>query len=82
MQGPLEVHWSPNCRFLPCAQEKGHKYCFECEDFIGEKLEEFASDGIAPHRKTVEKMKEMREIGVEAWIEEKNSKGQCMFCPS
>ena len=79
-RGLLEVHWSPNCRFLPCARQKGNRYCFECDDFICEKLGEFASDGIAHHKRTVENMKEMREIGVEAWTEEKNSKGQCMFC--
>lgn len=77
-RGDLEVHWSPDCRFLPCATDKGLQYCSECDGFPCEKLEEFASDGYAHHKQTVENMKRMKEIGIEAWIAEQE---KCTFCP-
>lgn len=80
-RGPLAHHWSPDCKFPPCAREKGHQYCFECGDFPCEELQKFSSDGRAHHRRTVENMKRMKEIGIEAWILEQKRKGQCLFCP-
>lgn len=77
-RGSLKVHWSPDCRFLPCAREKGHRYCLECDAFPCEKLEEFASDGYAHHKQTVENMKRMKQIGIEAWIKEQEKP---TFCP-
>jgi hypothetical protein len=80
-RGPLDVHWSADCYFLACSKKKGLHYCFECDEFPCDKLQAFASDGIPHHRKTVENMKIMKEIGIEAWIEEQKKKGQCVFCP-
>ncbi|MHA2186182.1 MAG: DUF3795 domain-containing protein [Promethearchaeota archaeon] len=77
-RGPVEAHWSPDCIFLPCAREKGHQYCFECDEFPCQNLEDFAFDGYDHHKQTVENMKRMREIGIEEWIAEQKT---CMFCP-
>lgn len=77
-RGLLGTHSSSDCVLLPCAREKGHRYCFECNEFLCQKLEDFASDGYAHHKKTVENMKKMKEIGIKAWIAEQE-KG--MFCP-
>jgi len=77
-RGPLEAHRSSNCVLMPCAREKGHRYCFECDDFPCQKLEDFASDGYGHHKQTVENMKKMKEIGIETWIAEQE---KCMFCP-
>ena len=77
-RGSLEAHWSPDCRFLSCAREKSHQYCFECAEFPCKGLQEFASDGIAHHKQTVENMKRMKEIGIQAWIAEQEKSA---FCP-
>jgi hypothetical protein len=77
-RGPLDEHWSPGCEFLPCAREKGHDYCFECDEFPCEKLEAFAADGYEHHHLAVENMKRMREVGLEAWLAEQP---KVMFCP-
>ncbi|MHA2101410.1 MAG: DUF3795 domain-containing protein, partial [Candidatus Kariarchaeaceae archaeon] len=71
-------HVISTCKFLPCAQEKGLRHCFECNEFLCQKLEDFASDGYDHHKQTVENMKRMKEIGIEAWITEQD---KCMFCP-
>ena len=80
-RGSVDVHWSPDCRMMLCAKKRGLKYCFQCEDFPCTILNEFSSDGISHHNRTVENLKRMKEIGIDAWINEQKRKGQCLFCP-
>jgi hypothetical protein len=80
-RGPLEVHWSPECKMMPCAIRNGLQHCFQCEDFPCTGVNEFSSGGISHHKRTVENAKRMKEIGIEAWIEEQKRKGQPVFCP-
>lgn len=77
-RGSLEIHWSEDCNLRKCAEEKGHTYCFECDDFVCDKLEEF---GKGRHGRTVENMKEMKEIGVDAWLKKQQKKGPPVMCP-
>jgi len=79
--GQLEVHWSPDCKMLLCAREKKVRHCFQCREFPCITLKEFSSDGISHHKRTVENLKKMKEIGLEAWIAEQKRKDQCVFCP-
>lgn len=80
-RGPLDAHWSSDCKMMLCAKERGLQYCFQCKDFPCTNVNEFGSDGISHHKKTVENSKRMKEIGIEAWIAEQKRKGQCVFCP-
>jgi hypothetical protein len=80
-RGSLDAHWSPDCNMMLCARKKGVEYCFQCVEFPCTFLEKFSSDGISHHKRTVENLKKMKEIGIEAWIEEQRNKGQCLFCP-
>lgn len=80
-RGPVDVHWSPDCRMRACAGQKGVQYCFQCNDFPCSMLAEFSSDRVAHHKRTVENMKKMKEHGIEAWIAEQERTGQCVFCP-
>jgi len=77
-RGPLDRNWSPQCEFRPCAEAKGHRYCFECAEFPCEKIDRFASDGHEHHRLAVENMKQMRALGLEEWIAQQPKP---MFCP-
>jgi hypothetical protein len=74
-------HWSPECKMLLCAKEKGHEYCYECADFPCQVLIDFGSDGIDHHNRTVENLKRMKEMGIEAWIEDQKRKKEVEFCP-
>ncbi|MCW4050330.1 MAG: DUF3795 domain-containing protein [Candidatus Bathyarchaeota archaeon] len=76
-----EDNWSPNCHMKQCAINMGVKYCFECPEFICLQLGDFANDGAAHHYRTVENLKRMKLIGVEAWLEEQRNKGAAVFCP-
>lgn len=79
--GQLDVHWSPDCKMLLCARKKGVRHCFLCEDFPCKILEDFSSDGISHHKRTVENLKRMKEIGLRAWIAKQEKEGQYVFCP-
>lgn len=80
-RGPLGIHWSEDCKMMLCARKKGVEYCFECSEFPCKILGDFASDGMPHHKRTVENLKKMKEIGINAWIAEQRKKGQCLFCP-
>jgi len=76
----IDVHWSSECKMMLCAKKKGLQYCFQCKDFPCTILNEFSSDGMAHHKRTVENLKQMKEIGLEAWIEKQKRMNQCLFC--
>jgi len=76
-----DAHWSPECKMLLCAKEKKVQYCFECKDFPCTILIEFSSDGVPHHKRTVENLNRMKEIGLEAWIAEREKNGKPSFCP-
>jgi hypothetical protein len=76
-----DVHWSPECKMLVCARSKGVQFCFQCDDFMCSILKKFEYDGIAHHKQTVENLKRMKEIGLDAWLEEQKRTGQPRFCP-
>ena len=78
--GPLETHWSSNCKMLQCSTEKGYDYCFECPEFVCSKLEAFGG-GAPHHKRTIENMKQMKKLGLETWINEQRKKGNPVFCP-
>lgn len=77
-RGSLKIHWNEHCALRKCAEEKGHTYCFQCDEFICDKLETFSQ---THHGRTVENMKEMKEIGVDAWLQKQREKGPAVMCP-
>ena len=80
-RGPLDAHWSPDCKMMLCARKRGLQHCFQCEDFPCTSVNEFGSDGVSHHKRTIENSKRMKEIGIKPWIKEQKRKGQCVFCP-
>ena len=80
-RGPLNAHWSEDCKMMLCAKNKKVQYCFQCGEFPCSILNAFASDGAAHHKKTVESLHRMKQIGVDAWIAEQEKNGKCSFCP-
>lgn len=81
-RGPLDRHWSADCAFLACARAKGLRYCFECEACPCDKLEAFAADGHAHHRQTVANLKEIKAVGLKAWLARQRAPRFCPGCSS
>ena len=49
-----------------CLEEKKVEFCFECEEFICEKLRRWSAP---PHRKKgIANLIEMKDVGPEAWL--------------
>jgi hypothetical protein len=69
--GPLEVHWSADCKMLNCARERGYRFCFECEEYPCDKLIMF-KDKHYPH--VLDNLNRIRQIGVESWLKEQKEK--------
>jgi hypothetical protein len=80
-RGNLENHWSPSCPMMQCSKLKKVDYCFECTDFICDKLEAFSQDGLSHHKRTVENMKLIKDVGIEEWIKQQTKRGPPVFCP-
>lgn len=76
-RGPNDKCWTEDCFFRNCAIEKGHIFCFECNDFVCVHLEKFAKT--APHHaRAIENMKQMKKMGLEKWIAYQK---KVKFCP-
>ena len=77
------------CKVCPhgireCAGEKGIKWCFDCNDFPCERLEEFSGvhvvNGIFHHTHAIDDLKKMKGQGVEQWAKEQDRAGRCPHC--
>lgn len=63
-------HWSPDCEILQCCvYERALEFCAQCPDFLCSKLEEWGKE-YEHHARGVEKLKEMRAKGIEAFLSE------------
>jgi hypothetical protein len=69
--GPIETHWSPDCKLRNCAVEKGFRFCFQCEEYPCGKLVMF-KDKHYPY--VLDNLNRIKQIGVEAWLKEQEAK--------
>ncbi len=59
-RGDRSKHWSENCWILKCCvDDRGLKYCSQCEDFACARLEEWAEKNDR-YRKALNRLIEMR----------------------
>ena len=63
---------SEPCPIFVCAEERGHTFCFECEDFICEKLDPNSEQSKKAHCnvRTIN-LTLIKRMGVEKWAKEK-----------
>ncbi len=55
-----------------CLEEKGLNSCFECPEFVCERLREWAA---SPHRKrAIANLVDMKRVGPEAWLAEQDAR--------
>jgi len=55
--GDREQHWSGNCEILACCiDEKGLELCHQCDDFVCDRLEDFAGKSDR-YQEAVERLK-------------------------
>ena len=56
-RGMVDKCWTSDCHLRTCATEQGLKYCFECNNFVCEKLVEFAKQAPPHHANIIENLK-------------------------
>lgn len=70
--------------FRQCAGEKGVTWCFECSDFPCKRLEDFRDihvvNGISHHENVIEGLRDMKEHGIQQWVEKQDRAGRCPEC--
>jgi hypothetical protein len=68
--GPVDEHWSADCKVLACARARGVRVCSDCDEYPGcETLEAFYQGG--DYRSARSTLERIREIGLDAWAGEK-----------
>ena len=75
-----ENHWSPNCRFIKCAQSKEVEACPLCSEYPCEEIMVFEKDKYIHHRTVHPNGKRIQEIGIEGWLEEQKERWTCKQC--
>ena len=59
-KGDRAKHWSPDCWILSCCvDDKGLEFCSQCEDFLCQKLTEWAT-GSERYNNALERLKRMK----------------------
>ena len=72
-KGFSDVH--PACGVLSCCQRKGLEYCFECDEFPCKRYDSAGdSDSFVTHKNQMRDMYRAKEIGIEAYAAELNTK--------
>ncbi len=58
----------PTCKTFQCITEKGHEFCFECDDFPCEKLQTIVNFEIfAPHNSKIYNLLMIKKLGLSDW---------------
>jgi predicted amidophosphoribosyltransferase len=68
------------CRMRLCAMQKRLEFCFECPDYPCEKLTAFRNDDAPHHSAIFRNLGEIRDLGVEAWLEVQAARWSCPAC--
>lgn len=75
--------WCTDCDIKTCCKNQGLRFCLECEEYPCEKMNNFINDPKYPyHLEVTKNMVRLKEIGNEAWIEEKEIHYTCLECGS
>lgn len=72
-----------NCRecvLRDCVTSKGLTHCAECDDFPCQQLTDFNNDEYPHHSEVLDNIRHLREIGINAWIEEQEERWRCPNC--
>ena len=69
---------NPDCAIMKCAQEKGYEICVFCEDYPCTRLQWL----IRSNPGVITDGKMLKEMGIDAWIEEQEQRCQRGVCYS
>jgi len=68
------------CLIRPCAMRKGLDSCGDCPEFPCSILVAFQRDGVAHHGVVLENLKQLKQLGKEAWLDAQRARWSCTRC--
>lgn len=71
---------SEHCMFRRCAKGRGLEGCTFCRDYPCETILSFYGDGTQLQADAQDNARRIREIGIDAWLEEADRKSRCGRC--
>ncbi|MEG2453598.1 MAG: DUF3795 domain-containing protein [Clostridia bacterium] len=70
--------------FKDCASENNVTRCYDCGKFPCEKLKDFSTrhieNGICHHKNVIKDLQEMKDVGVDLWVEKQTVAHTCKKC--
>ena len=75
-----ENHWSPDCKYIKCAQSKEIDACPLCSEYPCEDIMKFETDEHVHHKTVLPNGRRIKETGLEAWLEEQKERWSCKEC--
>jgi len=69
-----------NCEFIQCAKAHGVESCAFCEAFPCEQITRFSQEEWEHHQVVLDNLYRIKEIGIDAWVEEQQQHWQCSAC--
>ena len=75
-----ENHHSPDCRFIKCAQDKEVESCCFCDENPCNNVMEMGTDKYPHHWTVIPNGRRIKEVGLEAWLEEQKQRWSCQQC--
>jgi hypothetical protein len=68
------------CMFRRCAKGRGLEACAFCADYPCETLTAYYEEDTSSRKDALENSRRIREIGIDAWLEEAGRKWRCGKC--
>ncbi len=69
-----------DCIFRDCTRSRGIAHCSECDEFPCDALVRFRNDAAPHHSAVLHNSEQMREVGVERWLEDQRVRWSCPSC--
>ena len=70
------------CIFRKCATGRGLESCGLCEEFPCESLKAFYEEDMRKQGEAEKNARCIKEVGIEKWLEESDSRWRCRHCDS
>lgn len=75
--------WCAKCQIRLCEKiQTGKTRCSECNDFPCSRLSSFSNDGMPHHLEILDNLRQIQNIGIQAWIAQEEERWACPECHS
>ncbi len=73
---------STGCVYRKCARGRGLEVCSQCQEFPCDALKGFDGEDMRKQAEAEKNARRMKEVGVDQWLEEADTRWRCKHCDS